>query len=71
MADPQVPFSQLFAATEGPLAPLHGALPPAPKWFETVTAAGVRSPDLGGTARTDEVTDAVCEALAESAAAVR
>ena len=39
--------------------------------IETVTAAGVRSPDLGGTARTDEVTDAVCQALAESAVAVR
>jgi tartrate dehydrogenase/decarboxylase/D-malate dehydrogenase len=38
--------------------------------IETVTAAGVRSPDLGGTARTDEVTDAVCQALAESAIAV-
>jgi tartrate dehydrogenase/decarboxylase/D-malate dehydrogenase len=32
--------------------------------IETVTASDVRSPDLGGTARTDEVTDAVCEALA-------
>jgi tartrate dehydrogenase/decarboxylase/D-malate dehydrogenase len=32
--------------------------------IETVTAAGIRSPDLGGTARTDEVTAAVCEALA-------
>jgi tartrate dehydrogenase/decarboxylase/D-malate dehydrogenase len=32
--------------------------------IETVTASGVRSPDLGGTARTDEVTDAVCAALA-------
>lgn len=32
--------------------------------IETVTASGVRGPDLGGTARTDEVTDAVCEALA-------
>jgi len=32
--------------------------------IEAVTAAGIRSPDLGGTARTDEVTAAVCEALA-------
>ncbi|MGD0142230.1 MAG: alpha/beta hydrolase [Rhizomicrobium sp.] len=39
MADSQTPFSQMFMATEGPLAPLHGALPPAPKWFETVTAS--------------------------------
>jgi tartrate dehydrogenase/decarboxylase/D-malate dehydrogenase len=38
--------------------------------IETVTAGGVRSPDLGGTARTDEVTDAVCQALAGSAVAV-
>jgi len=39
--------------------------------IETVTASGVRSPDLGGTARTDEVTDAVCEALAGVPAAAR
>ena len=39
MAYSQTPFSQMFMATEGPLAPLHGALPPAPKWFETVTAS--------------------------------
>ncbi len=31
--------------------------------IETVTASGVRSPDLGGTAGTDEVTDAVIAAL--------
>jgi tartrate dehydrogenase/decarboxylase / D-malate dehydrogenase len=32
--------------------------------IERVTASGVRTPDLGGTARTDDVTNAVCEALA-------
>ena len=31
---------------------------------ERVTAAGIRTPDLGGTARTDDVTNAVCDALA-------
>jgi tartrate dehydrogenase/decarboxylase/D-malate dehydrogenase len=31
--------------------------------IETVTASGVRTPDLGGTARTDDVTNAVIEAL--------
>jgi pimeloyl-ACP methyl ester carboxylesterase len=35
MSDPQPPLSQMFVATEGPLAPLHGAVPVAPKWFET------------------------------------
>ncbi|MGD0051279.1 MAG: tartrate dehydrogenase [Vulcanimicrobiaceae bacterium] len=32
--------------------------------IEAVTAAGVRTPDLGGTARTADVTAAVCESLA-------
>lgn len=32
--------------------------------IERVTASGLRTPDLGGTARTDDVTNAVCEALA-------
>jgi tartrate dehydrogenase/decarboxylase/D-malate dehydrogenase len=32
--------------------------------IERVTASGVRTPDLGGTARTDDVTNAVCDALA-------
>jgi tartrate dehydrogenase/decarboxylase/D-malate dehydrogenase len=32
--------------------------------IEAVTAAGVRTPDLGGTARTADVTAAVCEQLA-------
>ncbi len=31
--------------------------------IETVTAAGVRTPGLGGTATTTEVTRAVCEAI--------
>src|SRR6202011_5533400 len=31
---------------------------------ERVTASGVRPPDLGGTARTADVTAAVCDALA-------
>jgi tartrate dehydrogenase/decarboxylase/D-malate dehydrogenase len=31
--------------------------------METVTASGVRTPDLGGTATTAEVTRAVCDAL--------
>ncbi|MBV8643177.1 MAG: tartrate dehydrogenase, partial [Candidatus Eremiobacteraeota bacterium] len=31
--------------------------------IETVTAAGIRTPDLGGTASTSEVTRAVCDAL--------
>ncbi|HEV2740688.1 MAG TPA: tartrate dehydrogenase [Candidatus Elarobacter sp.] len=32
--------------------------------IEQVTASGVRTPDLGGTARTSDVTAAVCDALA-------
>jgi tartrate dehydrogenase/decarboxylase/D-malate dehydrogenase len=36
--------------------------------IEHVTAAGVRTPDLGGTARTADVTAAVCDALAAVAA---
>jgi tartrate dehydrogenase/decarboxylase / D-malate dehydrogenase len=32
--------------------------------IEQVTASGVRTPDLGGTARTADVTAAVCDALA-------
>lgn len=32
--------------------------------FEDVTDAGVRTPDLGGTARTDDVTEAILERLA-------
>jgi len=36
--------------------------------IEAVTAAGVRTPDLGGTARTTDVTNAVCEQLAAVAA---
>lgn len=32
--------------------------------IEAVTASGVRTPDLGGTARTREVTTAMCEAIA-------
>ena len=31
--------------------------------IETVTAAGIRTPDLGGTASTSEVTRTVCDAL--------
>jgi tartrate dehydrogenase/decarboxylase/D-malate dehydrogenase len=38
--------------------------------IEAVTASGVRSPDLGGTATTAEVTDAVCAALENVPAAV-
>jgi tartrate dehydrogenase/decarboxylase/D-malate dehydrogenase len=30
---------------------------------ETVTGRGVTTPDVGGTATTQEVTDAVCEAI--------
>ena len=30
---------------------------------EQVTAAGILTPDVGGTATTQQVTDAVCEAI--------
>ncbi len=30
---------------------------------ETVTGSGVTTPDVGGTANTQQVTDAVCEAI--------
>lgn len=30
--------SQVYTATEGPLAPLHGDIPPAPTWFEQTVA---------------------------------
>jgi pimeloyl-ACP methyl ester carboxylesterase len=39
MAEPQRPFSQLFMATEGPLAPLAGAIPPGPRWFDNAVAS--------------------------------
>jgi len=39
------------------------------KAIEDVTASGVRTPDLGGTARTADVTAAVCESLAGVTAA--
>ncbi len=29
---------QIYTANEGPLAPLHGDIPPAPGWFENVVA---------------------------------
>jgi len=32
--------------------------------IEQVTASGIRTPDLGGTGRTVDVTAAVCESLA-------
>jgi tartrate dehydrogenase/decarboxylase / D-malate dehydrogenase len=44
----------------------HGNAARLMEAIERVTAEGIRSPDLGGTARTDEVTDAVCEALTAS-----
>jgi pimeloyl-ACP methyl ester carboxylesterase len=32
------PLSQVYTASEGPLAPLHGEIPPAPIWFDNVVS---------------------------------
>ena len=39
--------------------------PPLMKAIEHVTSSGVHTPDLGGKATTQQVTDAVCAFLAE------
>jgi pimeloyl-ACP methyl ester carboxylesterase len=34
---------EIYMTSEGPLAPLHGAVPPAPKWFEDTVAVAPES----------------------------